>query len=138
MGSTLPDDPRDIALGIGAGVCSLLLGIGLSAVAALDRVALLDQSAVVGALLALVLAFSVAGLYEITGRESTPPGAADLTIGAGIVLALLAPYGANPRAFVGVGALALLGSGVYHAARATRVVPDAEESTAEVDRDGAT
>lgn len=129
--ATISDDPRDFALGLGAGILGLLLGLAFAAVAALDEVDVLDGSVLAGALIGVALAYGIAGLYEITARGVPRRGVADLIAGAGLILGLLAPHGSTPRLFVGTAALALFGSGVYHAALAADVVDVTEEPPVE-------
>jgi hypothetical protein len=132
MDTTLADSPRELVLGIGVGVISLLLGLALIGVAVTDRVPLLDHPAVAGVLLGFAFAFAVVGLYEIVARGVPKRGVADLTAAAGITLSLLGPYGQSARAFVALGAIALLGAGVYHAALEAEV---SEEPAVDVDNE---
>lgn len=138
MDTTLADNTHDLALGVGAGVLAMLLGLVLSGIAVTGAVGVLDHPAVAGVALGFAFAYGVAGLYEITARGVTNRGVADLTVGAGLVLALLGPYGTNRQAFVLAGALALVAAGVYHAALAADVVAVGEEPSVEVDGDEAT
>ncbi|MUV89857.1 hypothetical protein GJ629_08075 [Halapricum sp. CBA1109] len=133
MSDILPDDGQQFALGLGAGVLALVLGVAFVAVAALSEVALLDSLAVAVALLVVAFVFAVAGLYDIVARGTTRRGVSDLIASAGVVLALLAPYGDPAQAFVAAGAVALLTSGAYHAALAAELMHIDEDPAVDVE-----
>jgi len=138
MAPTLPDDPRDLGLGIVAGAFGVLLGLGFGGVAVTNEVATFDHPMMAGVLIAVVFAFTAAGLYEITAATAPERGVAHLTIGAGIVLALLGPYADSPRTFVAVGAVAVVVASGHQVAHATRLIPRSDDAAAEVEREGAT
>lgn len=127
MAQTLPDDPQQLALGIGAGVLSFLLGLALIAVVVVDAVDVLAHPAVAGGLIGVVFAYGVAGLYELVARGVPRRGVADLFVSAGLVLALLAPYGDPARGFAATGAVALLVSAVYHGALVADLIATDED-----------
>ena len=138
MASTLPDNRRELLLGIGAAAGSLVLGLALVGIAATDRIALLSEIAVVAVLLVCGFAYGIGGLDDIVARGIPKRGVAHLVIGAGIVLALLAPYGTPERLFVATAAVALLVGAGYHAALAVGLLSATEEPAAELDSDGET
>lgn len=116
MASPLSADGRDFVLGSGAGVVGFLFGLTLLAVAATDRVDLLDGTLAVVAFALAAFAFGVAGLYDNVALGVPKRGAAHLVSGAALVLALLAPYGESSLLFVVTAAVALLASGIYQLA----------------------
>jgi hypothetical protein len=135
MASTLPDSRRELLLGIGAAAGSLILGLVLVGIAVTDRIGLLSEIAVVAVLLACVFAYGIGGLYDIVARGIPQRGLAHLVTGAGIVLALLAPYGTPDRLFVATAALALLLGAGYHAAIGVDLLSATEEPAAELEDD---
>jgi hypothetical protein len=137
MSPLLPDDGQQFALGLGAGILALVLGVALVAVAALGDVGVLGRPVVAGGLLGVAFAFGVAGLYDIVARGTTRRGVSDLIAGAGLVLALLGPHGASSQAFVAAGAVALLTSGAYHAALAAELTSIDEDPAVDVESDEA-
>lgn len=138
MSQFLPDDRQKLALGIGAGILALVLGVTFVAVAATNTIGILDSPVVAGALLGIAFAFGVAGLYDIVARGTVRRGVSDLLAAAGLVLVLLAPYGDPAQGFAVVGAVALLTSGAYHVALAAELLSITEDPAVDVDNEETT
>jgi len=136
MASTLPERRRELLLGVGAAVGSLVLGLALVGIVIADSLELLSGTLGVAVLVACAFVYGVGGLYDIVALGIPKRGVAHLVTGAGVVLALLAPYGATEQLFVATSAIALLASGGYHAALAADVLSATEEPAAELDGDG--
>ena len=136
MASTLPDSRRELLLGIGAAVGSLVLGLALAGIVVTDSLELLSVTPVVAVLVVSAFVYGIGGLYDIVALGIPKRGVGHLVTGAGIVLALLAPYGAPERLFVAGGALALLLSAGYHAALAADLLASSEEPAADLEGDG--
>ena len=137
MALTNPNDPEDLALGIGAGLLSFLLGVALIAVVVVADTSVLEHPAVAGGLVGVVVAYGIAGLYEIIARGVTSRGVADLCVSGGLILTLLAPHGEPGQGFVATGAVALLAAAVYHGALAADVIAVDEERAVGVESDEA-
>lgn len=138
MASTLPDSRRELLLGIVAAVGSLLLGLALTGIAVTDRPDLLSETLVVAVLLLCGFAYGVGGLYDIVAMGTPKRGVAQLVTGAGLVLALLAPYGDPASLFVVFAALSLLLSAGYHGALAADILSATEEPAADLEGDSET
>lgn len=136
MALTPLDDRREFLLGSGAAAGSLLVGILFAGVAVTGRIDAFQAPALALVLVLVALAYGIAGLYDIVALGIPKRGVAHLVSGAGIVLALLGPYGASSTLFVASGALALLVSASYHAALLTDVLSATEEPAADLESDG--
>lgn len=135
MASTLPDGRRELLLGIVAAVGSLLLALALTGIAVTDRPDLLSATLVVAVLLLSGFAYGVGGLYAIVAMGAPKRGVTQLVSGAGLVLALLAPYGDPASLFVAFAALSLLLSAGYQGALAADVLSATEEPAADLEGD---
>jgi hypothetical protein len=133
----LTRDSEDLALGIGAGVLSFLLGLALIAVVVFGDVDVLEHPAVVGGIVGVIVAYGIAGLYEVVARGVPRRGVADLCVSAGLILTLLAPHGDPSRGFVATGAVALLAAAVYHGALAADLIAVDEDRAVGVESDEA-
>lgn len=133
MALTFPDDTREIVLGTGAGAFSLLVGLVFLGVTVSGEIELLERTVPIAVLVVLALGYGVGGLYDIVAVGVPKRGAADLTVGAGIVLALLAPYGTSWGLFVTTAALVLVLAGLYHFALAADVFESTEELADELE-----
>lgn len=135
MALTLSDDPEELALGIGAGAISFLLGLALIGVLLFADVDVLEHPAIAGGLVGVVVAYGIAGLYDVVARGVPRRGVADLCVSAGLILTLMAPYGDPGLGFVVTGSVVLLASGVYHGALAANVIAVDEDPAVGVDGD---
>lgn len=133
----LTQNSEDLALGIGAGVLSFLLGLALIGVLVFADVSVLEHPAVAGGLVGVVVAYGIAGLYDVVARGVPRRGVADLCVAAGIMLTLLAPHGDPAQGFVATGAIALLASAVYHGALAADLIAVDEDPAVGVESDEA-
>lgn len=136
MALSLTDDAHEVVLGSGAGFVSLLVGLALAGVVVTDRIALLEGTFVVSVLLVFGFLFGLAGLFDIVALGIPKRGVGHLVTAAGIVLALLAPYGEPTVGFVISGSLALLLSAAYQGALAVDLLQSAEEPAADLDSEG--
>lgn len=135
MASTLPDSRHELLLGTVAAVGSLLFGLALAGIAVTDRIDALSETLVVAVLLCCGLAYGVGGLYDIVATGTPKRGVAQLVAGAGLVLALLAPYGDPASLFVVSAALSLLLSAGYHGALTADGLSATEEPATDLDGD---
>lgn len=136
MASTLPESRRELLLGVGAAVGSLLLGLALAGLVVTDALELLSAPLGLSVLVVCAFAYGIGGLYDIVALGIPKRGVAHLVTGAGVVLALLGPYGASEQLFVASGALAALLSGIYHAALAAGIFSASEELADDLESDG--
>lgn len=136
MASTLSDSRRDLVLGAGAAVGGLLLGLALVGLVLTDSLEVLSGTLVVAVLVVGAFAYGIAGLYDIVALGIPKRGVGHLVTGAGIVLALLAPYGSSERLFVAAGAFAVLASGGYQLALVADLLSASEEPATELEGDG--
>lgn len=132
----IPVDSREFVLGSGAAGGSLVAGLALAGVVATGRVGVLESVPVVAVLLVGAFVYGIGGLYDIVALGIPKRGVAHLVTGAGLVLALLAPYGTSTQLFVVSGAIALVVSAGYHAALVADIFSATEEPAAELDGDG--